>query len=103
MARVDHGVTRSTDADQDLVSIWLYGAAEWSPSRADNHLMRIEVAVDRLMTSPELGRPRDDLVNGMRSILVDPHVIFYRMSKGSIEVVRVLHQHEDVATAFRGR
>lgn len=103
MARIDQNVTRSPEADQDLVSIWLYGATEWSPHRADNHLLSIEVALDRLKPNPELGRTRNELINGMRSILVDPHVVFYRRVDGNIEVVRVLHQQVDVATAFPGR
>lgn len=83
--------------------MWLYGAEEWSPEQADRHLFEIEFAFDRLLDNRELGRPRDELIAGMRSVFVDPHVVFYRIVKADIEIVRVLHQLEDVVSAFRAR
>jgi len=99
----DYSIIRSSDADRDLVSIWLYGAAEWSPEEADRHLFELESAFDRLLADPELGRSRDELIAGMRSSFVDPHVVFYRIVRSNIEIVRVLHQLEDVVSAFRSR
>jgi ParE toxin of type II toxin-antitoxin system, parDE len=37
---------------------------------------------------------------GMRSMPVRPHVVFYQISKRTIEVVRVLHQRMDVEHVF---
>src|SRR5689334_19878564 len=101
MEEYDYSIIRSSEADNDLVSIWLFGAGEWSPEQADRHLFEIESSIDRLIDNPELGRPRNELVAGMRSIFVDPHVVFYRVAKSNIEIVRVLHQLEDVISAFR--
>jgi toxin ParE1/3/4 len=95
-------VIRSHEADNDLVSIWLYRADEWSPEQADKHLLEIEVVCNRLLDDPELGKPRDDLIAGMRSTFVRPHVVFYRFLKNNIEIVRVLHQREDASTLFSG-
>ena len=75
-------------------------ASEWSPSRADQHLLRIEVAANRLIDHPELGRTRNELITGMRSVTVGPHIVFYRVSGHAIEIVRVLHQQADVSAAF---
>jgi toxin ParE1/3/4 len=92
----------SPDSENDLVAIWRHGAAEWTEEIADRHLLEIEVACDRLIDEPMLGRPRDELLVGMRSLPVRPHVVFYQISKRTIEVVRVLHQRMDVEQVFRG-
>lgn len=94
-------VVRSPEADADLVSIWLYGARTWSPAQASAYLLEIEALCNQLVVNPKLGKLRNDLVLGVRSILITPHVIFYRVSKEAIEIVRVLHQREDASATFR--
>jgi toxin ParE1/3/4 len=91
----------SPDSEDDLVSIWRHGAAERTEEIADRHMFKIEVACDRLIDEPMLGRPRDELLAGMRSLPVRPHVVFYQISKRTIEVVRVLHQRMDAEQVFR--
>lgn len=87
-------------AQEDLISIWHYGARVWSPSGADEHERKLWAACRRLLVNHELGRTREELGAGMRSLPVHPHVVFYRIAPDAIEVVRVLHQHEDVTTIF---
>jgi toxin ParE1/3/4 len=65
------------------------------------NLLEIEHICGRLAAMPTLGKRRDEIITGMKSFLVRPHVVFYRLSKGEIEIVRVLHQREDVEGAFR--
>lgn len=100
MRESEFDITRSPEADVDLVSIWLYAASEWSPEQADKHLFEIEAVCDRLLDDPELGKSRDELIVGVRSVVVRPHVVFYRVSRMKIEIVRVLHQREDLAPVF---
>ena len=101
MRESERRITRSSEADDDLVSCWLYGANEWSPEQADEHLFEIESICERLLDNPELGKSRDELVVGVRSIVIRPHVVFYRVSKTEIEIVRVVHQRKDVGAVFR--
>jgi toxin ParE1/3/4 len=101
MRESERRITRSPEADDDLVAIWLYGARAWSPEQADEHLFEIESLCDRLIDEPELGRPRDELVIGIRSIVIRPHVVFYRVSNTEIGIARVLHQREDVGAVFQ--
>jgi toxin ParE1/3/4 len=91
----------SNDAERDLFYIWDFGAEEWSPAAADSHLRAIKTACDRLLHDPELGRARDELSAGIRSTVVDPHVVFYRVTTSAVEVVRVMHQREDIEIIFR--
>jgi toxin ParE1/3/4 len=90
----------SPEAEDDLVSIWRHGAEAWTEEMADKQLFEIEAGCDRLLDDPMLGRGRHELMAGMRSMPVRPHVVFYRLSKRTIEVVRVLHQRMDVEHVF---
>jgi toxin ParE1/3/4 len=90
----------SRDAEDDLLSIWRYGAEEWSPTAADDHERAIGRSCLRLVSHPDLGKSRDELFVGMRSIPIDPHVVFYKVSSDAIEVVRVIHQREDIESIF---
>jgi toxin ParE1/3/4 len=91
----------SDDADRDLLWIWDYGANRWSPTKADDHLRTIKVACDRLLRNHEIGKARNEVAPGLRAILIDPHVAFYRVTASAIEIVRIIHQHEDVDIIFR--
>jgi plasmid stabilization system protein ParE len=54
----------------------------------------------RLVCHPHLGKSRDELLVGIRSVLIDPHVVFYTVSPNTIEIVRVIHQREDTESIF---
>jgi toxin ParE1/3/4 len=101
MSANNYPVLWSRDAHQDLLTIWHFGAQEWSPDMADRHLRDIEDMCERLRDDPKLGRTRDDLIPGIRSLLVRPHVVFYQISPTAIRIVRILHQRFDTDTLFR--
>jgi toxin ParE1/3/4 len=92
---------RSPEAQEDLLSIWQFGADQWSPDQADEHLRDIEDVCDRLRVHPELGRKRDELIVGLYSIPISPHVVFYQQSPKTITIVRVLHEALDTPQHFR--
>ena len=100
MGEIERHISWSPEADDDLVSIWLYGADEWSLEQAGRQLFEIESVCERLLDNPELGKPRDELIVGMRSVFMRPHVVFYRAFGAKIEIVRALHQREEVETVF---
>jgi toxin ParE1/3/4 len=100
MAKHNHRLIWSDDAQADLLSIWRYGADEWSPTIADHHLEGMDHTCQLLIEAPDLGRTRDDLMIGVRSIPVDQHTIYYRVSVVGIEILRVLHEREDINNIF---
>jgi toxin ParE1/3/4 len=100
MGRIDPQLIWSPQAEQDLLDIWQFGAVEWSPAVADKHHRILWRACQRLTENSQLGRSRQELMNGLHSIVVTPHVVFYRSSSSDIEIIRVLHQSEDVETIF---
>jgi toxin ParE1/3/4 len=87
-------------AKQDLRDIWRYFANVASSEISDKLLRDIARASGRLADHALMGRPRDELVPGLRSILVHPHTIFYRVTDTSVEIVRVLHERRDFGAIF---
>jgi toxin ParE1/3/4 len=101
MSETNRRVYRSPEAQEDLLDIWHFGANAWSPEQADRHLRDIDVMCDRLREDPKLGHRRDDLIPGLRSMYVRPHFVFYRISAGTVTIVRVLHERFDLPMRFR--
>jgi toxin ParE1/3/4 len=87
-------------ADQDLRDIWRYYAHVASPEIADNVLREIGRVVAQLEDHALSWRPRDDVMPGLRSVLVHPHIVFYRVPDSIVEIVRILHQRRDFNAIF---
>jgi hypothetical protein len=54
-----------------------------------------------LSQRPFLGRPRTELMSGLRSILVHPYAVIYRITDDAVEIVRVLHERRDLPTELK--
>jgi|SRR5215213_10114597 len=92
-------VTWAPLARKDLSDIWRYFARVGSIEVADNLLREINRAAVRVGQHPLMGRPRDELAPGLRSVLVHPHLVLYRVSD-AVEIARVVHQRRDLAAVF---
>jgi len=90
----------SPEAEQDLFDIATYLSAEASATTADEYLRKIFRAGERIRGRPLSGRARDELMPGIRSVLVHPYAVFYRVRSASVEVARVLHQRRDLDAVF---
>ena len=86
----------SADAEEDLFQIWSYLARQTSQTIADRQIRTIRQACRRLGRLPYSGRTRDQLVPGIRSILIEPYVAFYRVTNTNVEIVRVLPGRRDL-------
>jgi toxin ParE1/3/4 len=93
-------ISWSPEAEQDLLEIWQYRAEHGSVEAADRLLRAIDTACRSLADGPFRGRARDELRPGLRSILVEAYLIFYRVGAGAVEVVGVLHERRDAGAMF---
>lgn len=94
-------VHRTDRAEQDLMEIWSYIAIE-SPRAADRLLDRIEERTRQLAHLPSSAVARDELGSGIRSLVVERYLVFYRVSENAVSILRVLHGHRDIADEFIG-
>jgi toxin ParE1/3/4 len=88
-------------AESDLLDIYVFGAGTFGERAADRYHSDLERAFARLGGRPQLGRPREELAQGLRSLLCREHVIFYRVHAERVEIIRVLHQRQDASAALR--
>jgi toxin ParE1/3/4 len=86
-------------AVQDIIHIRIY-IADKDPKSAQNIALRIDKAVNRLSTMPNLGRP--GRISGTRELIVSntPYLAVYRVQNNRVEILRVLHGRQPFPDAL---
>ncbi len=88
------------EADQDLMDIWHYGFKQWGLKQANTYLLELEDCFEQLFELPSLGVKCDEIAVGFRSYAKASHVIYYRKSNNTIEVIRILHRRMNEGLHF---
>lgn len=96
------GYRLSKEAQDDLKEIKSYTCLTWGNKQTKKYLSEIKNSLEKLVISPELGKLRDEIIEGVRSLSVGRHMIFYRVGKIEIEVARISHSRMDVTRHFGG-
>ena len=92
-------VTRRPLAETDILEIWDY-IADDSLTAADRWVDQLDEQFRVLATQPMMGRARDELAPGVRSVPFGRYVVFYMPLNDGIDVVRVLHGARDIDAVF---
>ena len=87
------------EAKDDLEQIFAY-LDEHSTSAAAKLAERINQRVGIAAAHPSIGRDRSFLSEGMRSVVVEKYVIFFRFTDTVLEIIRVLHGSRDIDSIF---
>ncbi len=90
----------SQEADKDLEDIFDYTVDKFGLDQAIAYVSGFEYVFINLSDNPELGRTREEIREDLRSLVKESHVIFYRILKGRIRIVRILHCSRDVIKFF---
>jgi toxin ParE1/3/4 len=94
-------IARQPLARRDLIEIWNY-IADGSVRSADALIDQVDAKLTLLATNPKLGRTRDELSVGLRSVSVGRYILFYQILPDGILLVRVLHSARDLAPLLEG-
>jgi toxin ParE1/3/4 len=89
----------SPQAREDLIEIWQFisqDSVEAADNLLDSFVEKFELIADR----PQAGCARPELARNLRSFPVGRYVIFYRLSRNVVEIVRVLHGARDIYAVF---
>lgn len=92
-------VTRRPQAEADILEIWGY-IAEDSVVEADRWVDKLDEKFALWATQPMMGRARDELSPGIRSLAFGRYVVFFEPLPNGIDVVRVLHGSRDLDATF---
>jgi toxin ParE1/3/4 len=90
----------SERAKKDLLQIFSY-VAERNQFAADNFIKAIDDKFEHLSLFPFIGRERTSLAEGLRSVVVRRHLIFYTAERERIIIVRVIDGRMDVDEEFQ--
>jgi toxin ParE1/3/4 len=92
-------VTRRPHAEADILEIWGY-IAEDSAMAADRWVDKLDEKFALWAMQPMMGRARDELLSGIRSLVFGRYVVFFQPLPDGIDVVRVLHGSRDIDANF---
>jgi toxin ParE1/3/4 len=93
-------VIRTGQAERDLEEILAYLDAR-SHSAAERLATAIDERSRLLGEFPGMGRSRDELLPGVRSIAIGRYVLFYRVTQNAVEVLRILHGARDLEAIMK--
>ena len=94
-----HQLVISEQARDDLIDIWQYIALD-SIESADDFVDLVYEKCSEIAVFSEMGRKREELVPGIRSLPVKRYVIFYRIRENCIQISRVLSAYRDLSSIF---
>ncbi len=78
----------------------MFSDLTWGEDRSAAYTATLQRAIAMLRDHPQIGRQRDDVFAGCRSIQVEQHVIYYHQPQAAvIEVLRVLHRRQEPTSA----
>lgn len=86
-------------ARDDLDAIALY-IAEDNPERALTFVAELETKAGQAAERPESFPARDELAPGLRSIVHDRYLLFFRELDHEVRIERVLHGARDLRRVF---
>lgn len=90
----------SKEADLDVDAIFDYTEHEHSFNQAIKYLLSLESVFESLVINQNIGRARNEIKTRLYSLPEQEHIIFYRILKNHIRIVRVLHGSEDIPKQF---
>jgi toxin ParE1/3/4 len=94
-----HRLSVSREARTDLVEIFLYIARDSLDAARRMH-SRFEETLQTIAKQPGIGRARDELTPGVRSLVSGNYIVYYREVNGGVRVLRILHGARDIRQLF---
>jgi toxin ParE1/3/4 len=87
----------SEKALEDINTIWIYTAENWSVEQADRYYNAIIDEIEFIVQKFELARDFEKIRKSYKYSKIKSHLIFFKKNKSNeIEVVRVLHERMDI-------
>ena len=86
-------------AETDLSNIWHYGADTWGIEQADRYADGLFALFDLLADFPEMARERSEFRPAVRIHPSGAHLVIYRAEGQAVEIIRILHAHQNL-TAY---
>lgn len=86
----------SRPAAINLSEIYDYVKAYSGEEQAEEYLLNLEMVFELIVQNPQMGRLREEIRAGLRSLPKAKHIIFYRLLPDRVRIIRVLHGRQDL-------
>ena len=93
-------VRRTPQAETDLKAI-LSDLDAKNPAVADRYAVDFAEKNKILAQFPEIGRARPEIAPNLRSVIVYPYVMFYRLQGDDVQIIRILPGRMDLRRIMR--
>ena len=90
----------SPEAINDRERIWDHYVEVAGTQTAEKIFLRLADVIALIEDRPFAGRARNEVRSGLRSFAAPPHVVFYRVTNDTPEIVRVLDGRQDIDEHF---
>jgi toxin ParE1/3/4 len=87
-------------AIQDIEKIADYIARQSGLDQADRFLNKLDAKFVKIAQFPNLGRQRDEILPGLRSLPMDNYLILYMAIREDVEIFRVVSGYRDLSALF---
>ena len=82
-------------AQMDITATLAFTEERWGRRQRAAYRALINGALKDLRRFPDMGKPRDEIFDGCRTLVVGSHLILYHVPDQRVVVVRVLHTSQD--------
>lgn len=90
-----HQLVIAPTAKTDFKDIYQYGLRQWGQTQSESYLENVKEQLWMLTEQPKIGIDRSELLLGVRSLPIESHTLFYRVTSDTVEIIRVLHSRQD--------
>ncbi len=90
----------SEPAIQDIEDIADYLASQTGLEQAERFLSKLDAKFVRITQFPNLGRPRNEILPGLRSLSMDSYLILYTATEARVDILRVVSGYRDLSGLF---
>lgn len=90
-----HQLVIAPAAINDLKDIYQYGLRQWGQAQSESYLTTIKNQFWLLTQQPLMGTERNELLPEARNLPIESHILFYRVTVNTVEIIRVLHGRQD--------
>lgn len=87
-------------AIQDIEQIADYIAVESGLSKSEAFLSKLDAKFAKIAQFPSIGRQRDEILPGIRSLSIDNYLILYMSIGQDVEIFRVVSGYRDLQALF---
>lgn len=100
MKKIKSCYNLSKKTDDDIGDIFDYTEEKYGFNQAIKYVNEFVPFFNHLLINPTIGKHRIEIKNNLYSLAKDEHIIFYKILKDKIRIVRILHGSKDLPKYF---